>query len=74
MKDKIITIIKHALDNMTLMQDSSTQALLSTNQVIEEFKHWLLIEAQKDSTRNFRQTKAYVMYLRLTLQFPAKGD
>ena len=74
MKDKIIGIIKQALNNMILMQDSSSQASLSTNQIIEEFKHWLLIEAQKDSIKNFRQTRAYEMYLRLSRQFPAKEE
>lgn len=74
MKDKIIAIIKQALDNMALIQDSSTQASLSTNQIIEEFQHWLLLEAHHDSTRNLRQTKAYEMYRRLTCQFPVKEE
>ncbi len=32
---------------------------------LKNFKGWLLKQARKDSSRNFRQTKAYELYLRL---------
>ena len=72
MKDKITAIIKYALSNMALMQDIDTQASSSTKQIIEEFEHWLLIQAHRDSKRKFRQTKAYELYVRLTTQYPIK--
>lgn len=65
LKEQVSTTIKESLSNMTVMNDAETQSTLTTNRVIEAFQKWFLDQAHKDSTNNFRNTRAYNLYERL---------
>ncbi len=50
---------------MLVMNDVERQSETATNQIMESFKAWLLQQAHKDSQNDFRQTRAYDLYVRL---------
>lgn len=67
MKEDISSIIKEVADSVIIIGNSNPSSLKPfTNRIIESFQLWLLEQAKRDSTRNYRQTKAYELYLRLS--------
>ncbi len=65
LKNKVNPIIKESLSAMSVMVSAETQATTVTNQIIEVFQKWLLDQAEKDSPKDFRNTRAYNLYERL---------
>ncbi|KKM76012.1 hypothetical protein LCGC14_1384480 [marine sediment metagenome] len=65
LKNKVNPIIEKSLSSMAVMVSSETLATSTTSDIIAAFQQWLLDQAEKDSPKDFRNTRAYNLYERL---------
>jgi len=66
MKKDITAILQELVGNTVLVGSNNPSTLMPfTNRIVETFQYWLLKQAEHDSKRNYRQTKAFELYERL---------